>query len=364
MTLNTNGSAPIASRLGPPLRVAPDMPSRWVNLAADYDAAAHAIIEAHRNDGEARDLPVMDLGACGVVPAEGIFALAPLHKQHGPLPLRATAFSTLMTKFGAPVEFIRDHLPAALQLSTLNWLLAKNERQVPATLRMRGDQIAAVVSDRYAALDPQDLFGCVRDALERHGALDDVEVKSIATGPVDVLRCVFPSYQTAAKVGDISALGIDISSSCFGKSAVHVRGCVFRLRCLNGLRVAEGTGNFSFRHIGDVDKIRACIADAIPTALVHARGTMARWRASVDVMVESVASFIDEIRADLTHGERKLVEDKVRLETGTPNLLEPAPLYDVLNGITAAAHDVAPARRLELESAAGELLVRHTRGIS
>lgn len=348
--------------LPPPLRVVQDMAARWLNSSSDFDAAAHAIVEAHKNDGEARDLPVMDLATWGVLPKDGVFSLAPLHKRHGPLALRSAAFSGLMTKFNAPTEFIRDHLPAPLQLAVCNWLLAKNERQIPATLRMRGDHVAAIVSDRYAAFDNEQLLGCVRDALERHGALGDVEVRSIATGPVDVLRCVFPNQQTAVKVGDISALGLDISSSCFGRSAVHVRGIVWRLKCTNGLRVAEGTGNFSFRHVGDVDRLRSCIADAIPTALVHARGTMARWRASVDVMVQDVLDFIGELQ--LNQSERRLVEDKVKVEAGTSNLLEPMPLYTVLNGVTAAAHEVVPARRLELESAAGELLVRHTRGVS
>lgn len=334
-----------------------------MDTSSSYDEAAHAIVEAHKSDGEARDLPVMDLATWGILPKDGVFSLAPLGKHHAPLPLRSTAFSNLMTKFGAPSEFVRDHLPAPLQLAVANWLLAKGDRQVPATLRVRGEEVAAIVSDRYAPLDNQELLGCVRDALERQRALGDVEVKSIATGLVDVVRLVFPNQQTAVKVGDVSALGLDISSSCFGKSAVHIRGIVWRLKCTNGLRVAEGTGNFSFRHVGDVDRLRACIADAIPTALVHARGTMDRWRASVNVMVQNVAALIDDMR-DLTHGERRLVEDRVKVEAGTLNLLEPAPLYDVLNGITAAAQEAAPARRLELESVAGDLLVRHTRGIS
>lgn len=339
------------------------MPSMWVNSSSDFDAAAHAIVEKHEKDGAARDLPVMDLATWGVLPTNGIFTLSPLHKGVGPLALRSTAFSNLMQRFGAPADFVRDRLPAPLQLAVCNWLLAKNDRQVPATLRVRGEEVAAIVSDRYAALDPAPLFDCVRAALERHDALRDVEVKSIATGLVDVMRIVFPSQQTAIKVGDVSALGLDISSSCFGKSAVHIRGLVWRLKCTNGLRVAESTGNFSFRHVGEIDRLRAGISDAIPTALVHARGTMDRWRASVNVMVQNVAALIDELR-DLTQGERKLVEDRVKVEAGTLNLLEAAPLYNVLNGITAAAQDAAPARRLELESAAGEMLVRHTRGIA
>lgn len=79
----TNGR----SSLPPPLRVAPDMAASWQNVRASYDDAAHAIVEAHARDGEPRDHPVMDLSTWGVVPRDGLFTLAPLHKGHGPLTL-------------------------------------------------------------------------------------------------------------------------------------------------------------------------------------------------------------------------------------------------------------------------------------
>lgn len=245
----------------------------------------------------------------------------------------------------------------------MNWLLASSDRPIPATLRLRSNEVAALVSDRYAPLDQEELLGCIRDALDQQGALQDVEVKSIATGLVDVVRLVFPSEQRAVQVGDVCALGLDISSSSFGKSAVHVRGLVWRLKCTNGLRVAENSGNFSFRHIGDSQRLRAGIAEAIPSALAVARGTFARWQTSVNVMVAEVAALIEGLR-DLSLGEKKLVEVEIQREAGRIGLPERMPLYGLLNGITAAAHHVLPSRRLEMESLAGELLVRHTGGAS
>jgi hypothetical protein len=335
------------------------MPANWKNFSTDFDTAAQAIIEAHKTDGATADNPVMDLRTWGVIPVDGRFALAPLGKQHGPLLLRSNAFSNLAAKLGAPAEFVRDKLPAPLQLSVMNWLLASSDRAVPATLRLRSNEVAAVVSDRYAPLDQEELMGCVRDALAQQGVLNEIEVKSIATGLVDVIRLVFPSEQRAVAVGDVSALGLDISSSSFGKSAVHVRGLVWRLRCTNGLRVAESTGNFSFRHVGDTQRLRAGIAEAIPSALAVARGTFARWQASVNIMVTEVAALIDGLR-DFSLGEKKLVEVEIQREAGRIGLPERMPLYGLLNGITAAAHHVMPVRRLEMESLAGELLVRHT----
>jgi len=354
----------VTSSLPPPLTVSPDMASRWMDFKGeDFDAAAHEIVKAHKADGAAFDQPVMNMATWGVVPVDGRFALAPLGKQHGPKLLRATAFTNLMNRYGAPAEFVRDRLPAPLQLAIANWMLTSSDRASPAMLRLRGDEIAAIVSDRYAPLDQEPLLDCVRAALVDQNALDDVEVKSIATGMVDVIRLVFPSEQEAIKVGDVSALGLDISSSSFGRSAVHVRGIVWRLRCTNGLRAPEGAGNLSFRHVGDTQRLRASISEAIPSALAVARGTFGKWKAAVDVVVHGVADVIAQLQ-EPTITERKLVEDRILVETGTSKLPERAPLYDVLNGITAAAHEFVPARRLELESVAGQLLSVHTGGAS
>lgn len=345
--------------LPPPLALAPDMSPRWRNFNETFDDAAHALIEAHTADGAAVDLPIMNLATWGIIPMGGRLALAPLGKHHEPLVLRANGFSNLAAKLGAPAEFVRDRLPAPLQLAVMNWLLASGDKSVPATLRVRANEVAAVVSDRYCPLDQEELLGCVRDALVDQRAIHDVEVKSIATGLVDVVRLVFPNEQRPVKVGDVSALGLDISSSSFGKSAVHVRGLVWRLKCTNGLRVSEPAGSFSFRHVGDTQRLRAGIAEAIPSALAVARGTLDRWRTAVNVMVTDVAALIDSLR-DITLGEKKMLEQEIQREVGAHALPARMPLYDICNGVTAAAHHVAPARRLELEALAGELLVRHT----
>lgn len=342
-----------------PLLVRSDMRSTWQDLdALDFDHAADRIVQAHERDGEAIDLPVLSLGTYAVVPTNGHFGLASLVKKD-PMPLRATAFGNLMTRLGAPTDFVRDRLPAPLQVAAINWLLQKDEKSSSATLRLRGNEVAAIVSDRYAAFDAEPLFQVVRDVLDQQQLLDQVEVKSVASGVVDVMRLVFPARQAAVKVGDVSALGLDISSSSFGKRAIHVRALIWRLRCTNGLRVAERMGTASFRHVGDVDRIKASLAEAIPSALAYADGTLDRWKAAVHVMVHDVKRMIADLR-DLTVSERELVVQEVKREAGVPALPERADLYSLLNGITAAAHHAAPSRRLELESLAGELLHERT----
>lgn len=150
MTINTNGAAgaPMGSTLPAPLKTAPDMASAWREVDVDFDTAAEQIIQAHRADGEHRDLPVTDLKTWAVAPHEGKFALVPLARHHAPKPLRTNGFTNLAARLGAPAEFIRK-LPAPLQLANMNYLLAEHDESSAATLRLRDGEVAAIVSDRY-----------------------------------------------------------------------------------------------------------------------------------------------------------------------------------------------------------------------
>jgi hypothetical protein len=351
-------NAPAISKLPPPLRVRPDMAPIWRDLDTDFDTAADKLVAAHTGDGDSRDLPILDLRTWGIVPADGQLALAPLGGHHEPKAMRSNAFTNLMAKIGAPAEFIRDRLPAPLQLATVNYLLNEPDKSMSATLRLRDDEVTAIVSDRYAPLDAEELMDAVRHALVQHHAVQDVRVKSVATGLVDLLRLTFPAEQQAIKVGDVSAIGLDISSSSFGRSAVHITALVWRLVCENGLRMAEHQGGFSFRHVGESQRLRDGIAEAIPTCLAQARGLMDRWKLAVTTMVEDVAKQIENLR-ELTQGERRHVEEELLTEAQVPALPESTSAYNLVNAITGAARQAEPARRLELESLAGTVLSRH-----
>jgi hypothetical protein len=293
----------------------------------------------------------------GIVPLGSRFGIAPLGRHTEPKVLRSNAFSNLMNRIGAPADFVKK-LPAPLQLATTNYLLTVQDTPLSGTLRLRGDEVASIVSERYAPLDQEELLDALRSALIKHDALGQVVVKSVATGLVDVMRLVFPSEQVAVKVGDVSAVGIDISTSSFGRSALHVRGMVWRLKCTNGLRVAERSGSYSFRHLGESQRLKDGLADAIPSALVEARRVMDRWRLAVGHMVNDVQRMVEGLR-DLTIGEKKAVSEELKHEAGVPELPEATSLYNVINAVTAAAHTATPARRLDMESMAGELLFNH-----
>jgi hypothetical protein len=333
------------------------MPPLWADVELDFDTAAERIIQAHKTDGFTRDLPITDLKTWVVAPHEGQFALAPLTRHHPPKPLRSNGFSNLMVRIGAPADFIR-RLPAPLQLANVNYLLGAHEETSSATLRLRGEEVAAVVSDRYAPLDVEELVTCVRDALVRFDLLQGVRVRGVASGMVDNMRLILPGEQVALKPGDVSNVGLDISTSSFARSAIHISPMVWRLVCTNGLRSPHRRGQLSFRHVGDKDRLRAGIAEAIPSALAHARGLMTQWQKAVTFMVEDVARQIEQMR-ELTFAERKGFEEEVKREAQTTALPEHLPLYSLVNALTATAKSAVPARRLELEAFAGDVLEQH-----
>ncbi|MFO0564309.1 MAG: DUF932 domain-containing protein [Polyangiaceae bacterium] len=345
--------------LPPPLTTRPDMAAVWSDVETDFDAAAEMFVARHRTDGAAADHPVTDLRVWGVKPSDGHFALQPLMQHRDPIILRNNALQNLCTRLNVPIEFLR-RLPAPLQLTIMNWALGAVDRPMPATLRLRGGEAAALVSDRYAALDAEELVETLRAVLSQHGMLGDVRVRAVATGLTDALRLAFPGRAVEPKVGDVAHAGIDVSTSSFGRSAVHVRGLLFRLVCTNGLRVPQRLGEFSARHVGESGRLREFLTDAVPTVLTHSSGLMDAWRRSVTVQVEKLSELIESMR-ELTVGEREGVERELMADAGVPALPERTSAYSLVNAITATARVADPARRLELEGLAGQLLDRHVR---
>jgi hypothetical protein len=355
-----NDRVPSALGLPAPLRPAPDMSARWQDVDLDFDTAAEQFVKRHQTDGSPREFPVMDLRLWGVTANDERFALKPLSNHEPPRPLRSAAFSMLCSRLGAPAEFIREKLPAPLQLAVLNCLLAEGDRPASATLRLRGDEVTAIVSERYAPLDAVELVTTLRGALARHGLLDAVRVRAVATGLTDVIRLVLPSETVPVKVGDISLVGLDVSSSSFGRSAVHVRGMVWRLVCMNGMRAPSSMGDVSLRHIGETQRLRDGLAEGVATALAHARGLMGHWKRAVASYVTDLAQYIDGLR-ELNQTEQQAVRAELGA-TKPSELPERASVYDFVNALTAAAHQAEPARRIELESIAGSVLVSRTGG--
>lgn len=356
-TPHTNGaSSPLGSSLPPALSTAADLPSTWRDAELDFDSAAELIVRSHANDGAHEDRFVADLRLTAVAPYQGHFALVPLARDREPLPLRATGFSHLMTRLGAPAAFVRG-LPGPVALAVINALLLQHEDRNPAVLRLRGGEVSAIVSEKYAAIDPPEFLELLRKALSSAGVLREARVRGLAVGIVDNLRLVLPNEYVAVKPGDVSAIGVDVGTSSFGRASVALTPVIWRLVCSNGARRAERGAALSFRHSGDRARLRACVEDAVPSAIAHARSFLEHWGRAVNYMAENALEQIQSLQLSVL--EKQNIEAAVLREGGRPELPRSVPLFDLVNGITAGAKLSAPARRLEIEALAGDILARH-----
>jgi hypothetical protein len=260
-----------------PLRPRPDQRERWHTFTdpVPFDVAAQRILDAHREDGERDDVVTTDLRSWAFGSQDGhtmqLVRVPFAGRDPGePLPLRELAFSQLAQKIGAPAPYLRE-LPAKLQMACINYGLAR--REGAALLRLAGGEVRAVLSDRYAAADDALLLDIVSDCLDRTGYRHDVMVRAAGVGPHTVLRLTLPGEGVPVKVDDVIEHGIDLGNSELGLRSVQITPVTHRLVCTNGMRAWRSQAAVRMRHIGDPERLRDQIADAIPVAFAEARGT-------------------------------------------------------------------------------------------
>jgi hypothetical protein len=151
---------------------------------------------------------------------------------------------------------------------------------------------------------------------------------------------------------------------------VQVTPVTFRLQCENGMRAWHSEASMRMRHIGDPDRLRAELADAIPVAFAEARGDVDRWARAVDLLVDSALDEIESLRGfGLSTGEVQAIGRTFALEqnllpatTGAQTLGEvlktQATVFDLANAITSTARERDTASRLSLEETAHRYLSR------
>ncbi|MBO6936784.1 MAG: DUF932 domain-containing protein [Deltaproteobacteria bacterium] len=376
----THSTVLAAERIAPsssPLQPLPDQRSAWRSPSQPltFDTAAHLVLDAHLEDGERSDIVANQIRSWAFGSDDGsTMALAPLplpgRDRLGTYPIRDLAFSQLCQRIGAPSSYLKA-LPAKLQMANLNWGLARQESQ--ALLRLAGNEVRAIVSERYAALDDELVLNMVADCLDRSGYGDDAMVRAISTGPHTVLRVTLPGEGRAVKVGDVIEHGIDIANSELGLRSVQVTPVTYRLVCSNGMRSWKSEATMRMRHVGDPDRLADQLRDAIPVAFAEARGDLDRWARAMDTLIDDALDEVESLRGfGLTKADVRAVAGEIVSEV--PALPEdsfaesveqalqgqPTTAFDVANAITSTARSKSTEARLAIEEAGHRYLVRRT----
>lgn len=359
-----------------PLATRPDQRERWIghDRTLAFDQAAQLVLDAHESDGARSDVVVHDLRSWALTSSNGAMALAqvplPGRVPRAHAPLRELAFQQLCQRVSAPAAYVRG-LPGKLQAACLNWGLTQSRQ--PALLRLAGDEVRAIVSERYAPLDDALLLATLQEVLARAGYLDDVVVRATAVGSQTLLRITLPSDGVAVSAGDVIEHGIDVSNSELGLRSVQVTPVTYRLACTNGLRAWKSEASLRLRHVGDPRRLREELRDALPVAFAEARGDLARWTRATEILVDSVLEDLESLRAyglsqsDTNAIGRTLLASRNALpanasaETLSDLLDVSSNAFELTNAITATARESSTTSgRLALEEAGHRYFAKRT----
>lgn len=361
------------------LEARPDQRELWIRHPGPmhFTTAAADVMIQHHQHGRRHDVLTSDLSTWAFGSGDGrhmqLIAVPFRGRETSPpLALREHAFKQLCEKIGAPSAYLRE-VPAKLQIANVNFGMSK--KTSPAMLRIAGDEIRAVLSDRYTPTDDATLFEIVDEVLGTAGLRNEAMVRASSVGLSTVMRLTLPGEGVVVKQGDIIEYGLDLANSEVGIRSVQVTPITYRLVCTNGMRAWQTDATSRFRHIGDPARVRDLLREAIPLAIAQARGDIDRWKVSVSRMIDDAFAEVESLRAfGISGSDARAVATTIAIEAGRD--VEPgaderevadmirgarSTVFDVANAITATAKGRGAAARLVLEESAHRYLSARTR---
>lgn len=269
------------------------------------------------------------------------------HREFG---LRNLALNQIAAKLGVPGPYLKK-CPWDLRAENVNHWLHEN-RTRSFLLRCDGDEIRAVLSERYAPVDHAPLAGWLADSFGPEARLR-YEVGE------EVMHVQFVSGEgNNAGNNDWLHSGVGITNSEVGLARVQISGLLFRTICLNGLILRGGSEEWRRRHIGNVslaEEVRKAIG-RVQEAGVH--GT-SRFTGLQGIRVPNMTALFERITKhyELTAAEHDTVLAAHAIEPGDT-------LYAGVNAVTRAgnAYDLPLDSRLKLQEVGGRILTASESG--
>ena len=169
-------------------------------------------------------------------------------------PLTYWAHGQLAEKTEIPQTYYRrmqDEEQPELLASNINTWMQKKPHKV--TVRTLDRNVRAIVSDKFRTLENRDLAFLTLDCMTKAGAM---VVRADLSDKHMFIKATTPKMQGEIRVGDIVQGGLLIRNSEVGASRLAIQPFVNRLKCANGMVIAEmlgGTG-FSQIHLGGSKK--------------------------------------------------------------------------------------------------------------
>lgn len=285
-------------------------------------------------------------------------------------------------KFGIPPMWLRDMAfgedwMRSASRGLLNKFAANGETRT-VLVRAVGDDIRAVLSDRYKRMDTLPIFSSFltgaygNGAVPYNGAVTDLRANMEVLKP-EVVEVPLPDGKAVHIV-----FGAHISSSDFGSGSLQVRGFYLQGACLNGMvrknvmrevhlgrrmELADMMSDETMRK--DTEATRSAVGDIVrhvlSPAYIEQTKTLIQTAAGMEVDVHKEVQALGKM--GLLKGEIEEVDAIIangKFDDGVD--LGPC-AWKVVAGITAMARDKEADRQRELQMIASDWLDKTLKGI-
>lgn len=278
--------------------------------------------------------------------------------EHYRLSLTPYALGQLCGKMGVPSSYVKKLIENGygdLAAENLNTFLDDYHKSL--FVRRYTDSVRGILSDRYSTMDAPDVLDVVSDTFD-----DDYMLKGMYLSPERMHLRVVQKEMMNIEGEDLFA-GVTIDSSDVGRSTLRVQFFIYKQVCTNGLCLRHSMGNiFTQRHIGlskkefhddlvanlhRVPEVADKTMHMIRTANTYSKDLIDFNKFSE----EKQKHFVSRIRA-LT----KLPEDGVARVIDNMYNNYSVSRWGLINSLTEVAQDYTLERRLEIETAAGDIL--------
>jgi len=285
-------------------------------------------------------------------------------------PIQPIAHRQISTHTNIPATYydrMMEDAPALLADNVNTWLHLNPSRRMVRTL---GGDMRAFLSDRYQRIEHEEIAEVVLPVLSDESGIKIVSAE--ATDRKLYLHAVTSRIQREVRKGDVVEAGVLIQNSEVGHGSVSIQALVWRLVCLNGMKMPDGAyrRNHVGRRVEDDETIEQVWAD--DTRRADDRAVLLKVRDTVRAALDEARfalriAKLTELATDakITGDPVKAIEvlaKKVNIAEGERggilrSLIEGNGLtaWDMINAVTAQAHTADYDRAVEFESIGGRM---------
>jgi len=252
----------------------------------------------------------------------------------------------LANRLRVPYSYL-SRCPEELQAENLNyWIKEEVKKRETFFCRFDGDQLRAVFTDRYTAIDHMEILSRMLE----YGFSPEVEVHYSLDQNLLVLKV--PDFTRAFGFGkdDRIVPGISIANSEVGILAFSIEAYFYRLICSNGM-ISKTAVASRFKHISRraLDEFPHILQQVVYESEHNQRRFEISTQSRVDNPLQTIGSFNRQFQ--ITKKEAEAIERCWELEPGYT-------MFEVINAYTRAAQDPSlnAEESYKLERIGGQIL--------